>query len=89
MLGSPARCIHSPFLLRAAQVTALGSDLDHANLPVASGGRGRQADIERLQVGRRPMTGGVKQGAGAAAPEELTGQYNKSSHAAMLFIKAA
>lgn len=35
------------------------------------------------------MTEGVREGAGAAAPEELTGQYNKSSHAAILFIKAA
>lgn len=35
------------------------------------------------------MTEGVKDGAGASAPEELTGQDNKSSHAAMLFIKAA
>lgn len=87
--GALGRCIHSPFLRRAAQVTALGSDLDHANLPVAFTGRGRQGDIERLQVGRRLMTEGVKEGAGAAAPEELTGQYNKSSHAAMLFIKAA
>lgn len=35
-------------LLRAAQVAALDSDLDHANLLVAFTGRGRQVDIERL-----------------------------------------
>lgn len=78
-----------PVLRRAAQVSALGSDLDHANLPVAFRCRRHQADIERPQVGRRAMTERVKEGAGAAAPEELSGQYNKSSHAAMLFIIAA
>lgn len=78
-------------LLRAAQVAALDSDLDHANLPVAFTGRGRQADIERLASREAGDDRGVREGAGAgaAAPEELTGQYNKSSHAAILFIKAA
>lgn len=51
--GGLSRCIHSPALLRAAQVTAFGCDLDHANLAVAFSGRGRHVDIERLRVGRR------------------------------------